>query len=226
MTHATQMRSFFIKAILFLLLASNKTLAENSKNNCDNLNWQCHGSFYITAGYISPYDYYTDHPSYVTIPTKSVFSYTPQNAFPRSFNGLRIGYGMSPDPNHWFTYEVFYNQLFRQSKIHHERQFSLTSKSVLGLLEYTFNPKSRMGFTLLSGASITSNTLTIHSENQANGDSITTTGVDIFPGVGAKLSYQINSKFAVKFATLWFLGTDNKTLYGSLVPAFLLSYYP
>ena len=204
-------------------LLSNRTFSEKI---CDESDWRCHGSFFLCGGYINVHQLYTNNPLTEIIPEQKTIHFTPQNAFPNNFSGVRVGFGTQLGTNTGFTYQMYYNQVFTKSRTYDDLEFSAASKVLLSVVQYTINPKSRIKVGMLGGAGVVSSYVTTSFVNLNRNISQTSNTVDIDPVIGGDIAYQINSKFALTFTGFWDFGTYNKDLTGRFVPAVMLVYFP
>ena len=212
-----------ITLLIFLVCLNHTVFA---KKKCDQSDWSCHDNYEFSMGYVFPHEYYPNRQLTEIIPGKGDFHYNPKQAFPNNFSGIRLAFGGALSHNNQFGYQMSYNQIFPKSKTDNNLQVTAEGKVFLSLLEYRINPTSRTQVALVAGAGIISSYVSINSVDPNMAFSITRNTVDVDPVIGANISYQINSRFKIKFIYFYDFATYNKSLYGRSVPALLLSYCP
>lgn len=125
-----------------------------------------------------------------------------------------------------FYYEFGYNQRFASSKINDSLRISVAGKSVTGVIGYYLNPEFRLKTSLLGGAIIASNYVTIITLPPRASFSSTTSSVDVDPLLGGSLTYQLTSAIALKVTEIYDITTYNKETFGTMITLFALNYYP
>lgn len=220
------MVKYQIVAIIFSITLSNLIFAAEAKKNCDKADWRCHGSFYITGGYVFTHTFFNDNQLSLSPPDQSTIHFTPRDLFPNNASGMRWGFGAGLGDNLPFTYELDYNQIFTHSKIKDGLKISRSSKSLVAIIGYTLNPKSRLRASIVGGASVISTYLTATTVAPRQFFSQNTNTVDVDPFLGGSLSYQINSKFALRAVEFYDFATYNRSAQGVAVTLIMLNYYP
>jgi hypothetical protein len=215
-----------IVAIIVLMTLSSLICAEEIKKNCNKADWSCHGSFYITGGYVFAKTIFNNNQLALSPPQQPTINFTPQGAFPNNVSGMRFGFGSGLGVNLPFTYELDYNQIFSQSKVNDGFKISRASKSLVAILGYTINPKNRLRTSLVGGASVISTYVTATTITPRQFFSQTTNSVDVDPFLGGSLTYQINSKLALRAVEFYDFATYNKSAQGAWVTLLMLNYYP
>ncbi|MCE0721762.1 MULTISPECIES: hypothetical protein [Legionella] len=213
-------------AIIFSMILSNLTCAAGTEKNCNKADWSCHGSFYLTGGYVFVHTFFNDNQLSLSPPEQPKINFTPQDAFPNNGNGMRWGFGSGFGGKLPFTYELDYNQIFTHSKTKDGLKISRSSKSLVAIIGYTLNPKNRLRASLVGGASVISTYLTATTVAPREFFSQNTNSVDVDPFLGGSLSYQINSRFALRAVEFYDFATYNRSAKGAAVTLLMLNYYP
>lgn len=193
---------------------------------CDKSDWRCHDNYDFSLGYIFVHQFYKSEPIRMPISGAPDLVYSPKEAFPNDLSGYRLGFGSSLGQDSPFGFQFYYNQAFPKSKVYNNFQFTGKGKVFLGLINYDLNPKSRLKVSLVGGAGIFSQYLSITSLHPNLPFSQTTDSVDLDPVLGGNIKYQINSKFDIKFITFYDFAIYNKELRGRLVPSIMFGYHP
>ncbi|KTD70783.1 hypothetical protein [Legionella tucsonensis] len=215
-----------IVAIIFSITLSNLIFAAEVKKNCDKADWSCHGSFYITGGYVFANTLFNNNQLSLSPPGLPTINFTPHDAFPNNVNGMRWGFGSGFGDNLPFIYELDYNQIFTHSETKDGLKISRASKSLVVIFGYTLNPKNRLRASLVGGGSVISTYLTATTVAPRQFFSQNTNSVDVDPFLGGSLSYQINSKFALRAVEFYDFATYNRSAKGVIVTLLMLNYYP
>ncbi|KTD43129.1 hypothetical protein [Legionella parisiensis] len=213
-------------AIIFSMILSNLIFAAGTEKSCDKADWRCHGSFYMTGGYVFVHTLFNDNPLSLSPPEQPTINFTPQDTFPNNASGMRWGFGAGFGDNLPFTYELDYNQIFTHSTIKDGLKISRSSKSLVAIIGYTLNPKNRLKTSLVGGASVISTYLTATTVAPRPFFSQNTNSVDVDPFLGGSLTYQINSKFALRVVEFYDFATYNRSAKGAVVTLVMLNYYP
>ncbi|RUR09527.1 hypothetical protein [Legionella sp. km772] len=213
-------------AVSFLVLVGNFLFAAVPEKKCNKTDWSCHGPFYLTAGYVFAHNLFNKNQLSFSPPNRPSINFTPANAYPNNFSGVRLGFGSGLGTNLPFTYELDYTQLFTQSHTTNSLKISRSTKTFVGILGYVLNPKDRLRTSIVGGASIISSYMTQTTLAPRHYFSQTTNAVDVDPFLGASLSYQINSKLALRAVEFYDFATYNKSATGNLVTLLMLNYYP
>lgn len=213
-------------ALFILMILSNMVFAATSEKSCSKEDWRCHGSFYISGGYVFIHYLLTSNPLTFLPAGQSTLSFTPKDAFPNNASGMRFGFGTGLGVNTHFTYEIDYNQIFNHSTTKNELKISRSSKALVGILGYVINPKDRLRTSIVGGASVISTYLTQTTASPRSYFSQTTNSVDVDPFLGGSLTYQINSNLALRVVEFYDFATYNRNAEGSVVTLLMLNYYP
>jgi hypothetical protein len=214
-------------AMLFCLILSNLIFTAEAKEFCCcKDDWSCHGSFYITGGYVFEHFTYSNNLLSFSPPNHATIFFTPRNAFPNNFSGMRLGFGSGLGNNTPFHYELDYNQLFTRSKTFDGLTVYRSSKALVTTLVYALNPKDRLRVVALGGTTVTSTYTTMATNFDGNFFSQTSNTVDVDPFLGAGLVLQINSKLAIRVVELVDIATYNRNVRDSLTTLLMLNFYP
>lgn len=212
--------------LFFLFVVSHLAFAAEKEKTCNEADWNCHGSFYVTGGYVFVHTLFQDNILSITPPDQTMINFSPQSSFPNNASGMRFGFSSGFGLNLPLSYELDYNQVFTHSQINNDLKISRASKAIVGTLAYTVNPKSRLRLSLVAGASVISTYLTATTVSPRPFFSQNTNSVDVDPFFGGSFSYQINSKFAMRVVEFYDMATYNRGADGALVTLVMLNYYP
>jgi hypothetical protein len=212
--------------MIFSMILGNLIFASAIEKNCNKADWNCHGSFYVTGGYVFAHYLFNSNQLTLSPPGQPTINFTPKDIFPNNASGMRWGFGSGLGTNTPFTYEIDYNQIFTHSNSKNGLKVSRSSKSLVGILGYVINPKNRLRASLVGGASVISTYLTQTTVASPQFFSQNTNSVDVDPFLGGSLAYQINSKFALRAVEFYDFATYNRNAQGSLITLLMLNYYP
>lgn len=190
------------------------------------LEWQPKSSFYLTTGYSLTHELYK--PQQITVTSiQPPFTYNAQNVYPNNLSGMRFGFGgrLGSEASH-YGYEFDFNQVFAQTKITPGLKVTRPENIIVGFVDYTINPNSRLQWIVAGGAVITSVYLTTKTipPNEVSLSTSTTTSAD--PVIAGVALYHITPSFAVKGVFIYKIAPYDAAIRGTLIPLIMLNYYP
>jgi len=212
--------------VLLAGISSSKIAVASNSMPCESSDWRCHNSFFVTGGYAFYHALYKNNTLLIIPPGKQEIDFTPLSAHPNNENAMRFGFGSNLGNYIPFSYEFNYTQGFSQSKTSLTLEFTKARKVLSGSITYALNPKSRLRFNLVGGASVTSIYLTTSTVAQQTPYSVTVNAVDVDPFLGGSISYSINSRFAVRLSEYFAFSKFNLNTNGTLATFLMLNYYP
>ena len=196
------------------------------QNVCAKSNEKSDNPFYLTAGYSLVHELYHHQQITVTNITPS-FTYNSYNTYPNNFNGVRFGFGsrFGSRESH-YGFELDFNQVFAKTRTTPGLEVTRSEKIIVGFVNYTINPKSKLQWILAGCGVVTTVSLTTNTiaPNQASTTSSTTTTVD--PGVAGTALYHINPSFAVKSVLIYKIAPYDTQIRGTVIPLLMINYYP
>lgn len=183
-------------------------------------------AFYLTTGYSLTHELYHGQEETVTNISPTV-TYIIRNSYPNNFNGIRFGFGGRLGPKGSpFGYEFDFNQVFAKNKITPGLNVTRAEKIVLGFVDYTINPKSKLQWIVAGGGVITTVPLTVETiaPNQVSISTSSSTSVD--PAIAGVALYHINSSVALKGVFIYKIAPYDTSIRGTLIPLLMINYYP
>ena len=213
-------------AMILSMILGNQIFASAIEKSCNKADWSCHGSFFVTGGYVFAHYLLNSNQLTLSPPAQPTINFNLKDAFPNNASGMRLGFGSGLGTNTPFTYELDYTQIFTHSNSKNELKVSRSAKVFTSILGYTLNPKDRLRASVVGGASVLSTYLTVARVTSQHFFSQNSNFIDIDPFVGGGLSYQINSIFALRAVEFYDFATYNRNARGALVTLLMLNYYP